>query len=96
MSSPPPSPLSLPAGTSCPFQLSEEAIASFAPELPPLDESRMSPALAARAAQLRMRFVSATADIQNLTHAMRKVWMHWHRLPVIPLGKLQFIHWFDA
>ena len=77
-----------PARASCPSQLSEEAIASFSPELPPLDESRTTPAVAAIAVQLRMRFTSASSNAQTLMHAMREAWMQWHLLPVIPSGEL--------
>ena len=84
MSSPPQSP----ARASCPFQLSEHSIASFTLELPPLDESRLSPALAAISAQVRIRFMSAASDAQSLMHSMREAWMQWHLLPVIPQGEL--------
>jgi hypothetical protein len=84
MSSPPQSP----ARASCPFQLSENSIASFSLELPPLDESRLSPTLAASSAQVRKRFMSAASDAQSLMHSMREAWMQWHLLPVIPQGEL--------
>ena len=84
MSSPPQSP----ARASCPFQLSEHSIASFTLELPPLDESRLSPALAAISDQVRIRFMSAASDAQSLMHSMREAWMQWHLLPVIPQGEL--------
>jgi hypothetical protein len=72
----------------CPFQLSEEAIASFPPELPSLDESRLSLEQAAFSAEFRNRFMSASSDAQSLMRSMRKAWMQWHRFPVIPSGQL--------
>ncbi len=75
-----------PALAPCPLQLSEEAIASFAPELPPLDESRMSPAEAASAAALREKFASASSKAQVLMVSMREVWMCWNLLPIAPAG----------
>jgi hypothetical protein len=72
----------------CPSQLSEEAIASFTPELPPLDESCLSPALAASSAQLRLQFMNASSATKNLMYKMREAWMQWHHLPVISVGAL--------
>jgi len=70
-----------------PSQLSEEAIASFTIDLPPIDQSCMSPQLAAGAAQIRTRFMTASSDAQNLMRTMRSDWMQWHLLPVIYSGK---------
>ena len=75
-----------PAGVPCPPQLSLEAIASFPPELPPLDDSRMAPAVAAAAAALRARFTTASSNAQALMLAMREFWEMWNLLPILPSG----------
>ena len=75
-----------PAGAPCPPQLSLEAIASFPPQLPPLDNSRMAPAVASSAAALRARFTTASSDAQALMLSMREVWEKWNLLPILPSG----------
>ena len=67
-----------------PPQLSEEAITSFAPVLPPLDESRMTPALAQSAAELCKRLTTASCEVQILMRTIREIWTEWSRLPVMP------------
>jgi len=79
-----------PALAPCPLQLSEEAFAAFAHELPPLDESRMTPALASTAAALREKFTSASSDAQALLRTMHEIRMEWNHLPVVPAG---FLSW---
>ena len=75
-----------PAGAPCPPQLSLEAIASFPPQLPPLDDSRMAPTVASSAAALRARFTTASSDAQALMLSMREVWEKWNLLPILPSG----------
>jgi hypothetical protein len=75
-----------PAGAPCPPQLSVEAIASFPPQLPPLDDSRMAPAVASSAAALRARFTTASYDAQALMLSMREAWAKWNLLPILPSG----------
>ena len=75
-----------PAGAPCPPQLSLEAISSFPPQLPPLDDSRMAPAVASSAAALRARFTTASSDAQALMLSMREVWEKWNLLPILPSG----------
>ena len=71
---------------SCPPQLSDESFAKFVIELPLLDESRLSPALLARAAKLRAQFVDASSSVQTVLHAMRDTWIAWHHLPISSSG----------
>ena len=59
---------------------------AFTPKLPPLDESRMSPAVAATAAALREKFASASSNAKVLMVSMREVWMCWNLLPIMPAG----------
>ena len=73
-----------PAGAPGPPQLSLEASASFPPQLPPLDDSRMTPALASTAADLRARFTTASSDAQALMRMMRDIRMEWDLLPLMP------------
>jgi hypothetical protein len=74
-----------PADVHCPPQLSMEAIASILLELPPLDDSCTSPAVAASAAALRARFTTASSDAQALMLSMREIWNKWNLLPVLPV-----------
>jgi hypothetical protein len=71
----------------CPAQLCEEAIATFEPELPPLEESRITPAHSAIASQLRSRFTDASSSVKILMRTMRDVWISWHSLPVVSTGR---------
>ncbi len=71
----------------CPLQLSEEYIAAFPPELPALDETRMSPSVAACAATVRNSFTRASSQAQSLMRGMRDVWMQWQMFPTISKGK---------
>ena len=75
-----------PAGAPCPPQLSLEAIASFPPELPPLDDSRMAPSVSSSAAALRARFTTASSDAQALMLSMREAWATWNLFPILPSG----------
>ena len=70
----------------CPLQLSEESIAAFPFELPALDETRMSPSVAACAATVRNSFTSASSQAQNLMRTMRDAWMQWRIFPTISEG----------
>jgi len=63
-----------------PPQLFDVDVASFAPPLPPIDESRMTPALVSTAADLRMRFSSASSDAQALMRTMREIRLEWNRI----------------
>jgi hypothetical protein len=75
----------------CPPQLSEEGIASILLELPPLDQSRMSPADVSAAELLRMEYDVISSQARSSLLSMRKVWMRWHQLPVaIPGNRIQF------
>jgi hypothetical protein len=76
------------AGDACPSQLSPHTIASFALDLPPLDESRMSPAAVSAAASLRFAFAKASSEAQVALHSMREAWEQWHRYPIAPSGIL--------
>jgi hypothetical protein len=71
---------------SCPPQLSEQSIAQFMLDLPLLDEHRLSPELAARAAKLRSQFTHAASNAQTELHAVRDAWIAWHSLPIISPG----------
>ncbi len=73
-----------PAPAPCPSQLSEEAIASIPLELPPLDESRMSPAVVSAAEILRMEYAISSSQAKSALLALRKAWLRWHQLPVAP------------
>lgn len=67
--------------TSCPSQLSEEAIMALIttiPALPLVDESQFSPAVLASAAQLRTQYENAASDIQIVLRSMRGAWLTWH------------------
>ena len=69
-----------PAPATCPPQLSEEAIASIPLELPPLDESRMSPAVISAAKILRMEYAIYSSRAQSDLLSLRKAWLRWHEL----------------
>jgi hypothetical protein len=94
--SPPP----FPDQVSLPPQLSEQSVAQFMLDLPLLDEDRLSPALAACAANLRSQFTDAASKAQTGIRAMRDAWIMWHALPVISTGiafcftvcRIQFLH----
>ena len=73
-----------PAPATCPPQLSEEAIASIPLELPPLDESRMSPAVISAAGILRMEYAIYSSRAQSDLLSLRKAWLRWHELPMAP------------
>lgn len=70
----------------CPPQLSEEAIASIPLQLPPLDQSRMSPAVVSAAELLSMEYAITSSQARSSLLAMREAWMRWHQLPVAPPG----------
>ena len=73
-----------PAGSPCPPQLSEDAIASFPLELPPLDGSLMSAAAVSAAASLRSNYAIASSQVQSGILSLRKAWLRWHQLPMAP------------
>ena len=75
-----------PAPALCPPQLSEEAIASFPLEFPPLDESRMSPAFFSAAEIFRMQYAISSSKAQSALLSLRKAWLRWHQLglPMAP------------
>jgi hypothetical protein len=76
----------------CPPQLSEETIASIPLELPPLDQSRMSPAVVSAAELLRVEYAITSSQTRSSLLSMRKTWMRWHQLPVAPPGnRNQFV-----
>ena len=82
-----------PAPATCPPQLSEEAIASIPLELPPLDESRMSPAVISAAKILRMEYAIYSSRAQSDLLSLRKAWLRWHELPMAPGPPgIQFCH----
>ncbi len=70
----------------CPPQLSEEAIASIPLEFPPLDQSRMSPAVVSAAELLSMEYAITSSQARSCLLSMRNAWMRWHQLPVEPPG----------
>ena len=70
----------------CPPQLSEEAIASIPLQLPPLDQSRMSPAVVSAAELLSMEYAITSSQARSSLLSMREAWMRWHQLPVAPPG----------
>jgi hypothetical protein len=77
----------------CPPQLSEEAIASIPLELPPFDESRMSPAVVSAAEILRMEYAISSSQAQSSLLSLRKVWLRWHQLPMAPgLPGIHFVN----
>ncbi len=87
MSSGFPPPPHFPDEVSLPSQLSEQSVAQFVLDLPFLDEDRLSPALAACAANLRSQFADAASKAQTGIRAMRDAWIAWHTsLPVIYSG----------
>ena len=73
-----------PAPAPSPPHVSADATAFFLPQLPPLDDSRMTPALALTAADLRARFTTASSDAQALMRMMRDIRMEWDLLPLMP------------
>jgi hypothetical protein len=73
-----------PAPTPSPPHVSADATAFFLPQLPPLDDSRMTPALASTAAALRARFTTASSDAQALMRTMCDIRMEWDLLPLMP------------
>jgi hypothetical protein len=75
-----------PASAPGPPHFSPGDTASFPYELPPLDESRMTPALASTAAALREKFASASSNAQALMRTMHEIRMEWNLLPVAPAG----------
>jgi hypothetical protein len=75
-----------PAGSPCPPQSFEDAIASFPLELPPLDGSLMSAAAMSAAASLRLNYAIASSQVQSGILSLRKAWLQWHLLPTIPAG----------
>ena len=75
-----------PASAPGPPHFSPGDTASVIHELPPLDESRMTPALASTAAALREKFTSASSDAQALMRTMHEIRMEWNLLPVVPAG----------
>jgi hypothetical protein len=77
-----------PAGSPCPPQLSEDAIASFPLELPPLDGSLMSAAAVSAAASLRLNYAIASSQVQSGILSLRKAWLQWQQLSIMPAGIL--------
>jgi hypothetical protein len=69
--------------------LSEEAIAAFPPALPLLDDSQITPAIAAAAAALKTNYASAAFNAQILMRGLRDAWLSWHSLPVKHAGQSQ-------
>ena len=74
----------VPAPAPSPPNVPADAAASPPPQLPPLDDSRMTPALALTAADLRARFTTASSDAQALMRTMRDIRMEWDLLPLMP------------
>jgi hypothetical protein len=85
-----------PAPASCPPQLSEEAIASIPLELPPLDESRMSPAVVSAAEILRVEYAISSSQAHSALLSLRKAWLRWHQLPMAPGSPLPGIHFANV
>jgi hypothetical protein len=82
-----------PAPAPCPPQLTEEAIASIPLELPPLDESRMSPAVVSAAEILRMEYAISSSQAKSSLLSLRKAWLRWHQLPMAPgLPGIHFVN----
>ena len=82
-----------PAPSPCPPQLSEEAIASIPLELPPLDESRMSPAVVSAAEILRVEYAISSSQAHSALLSLRKAWLRWHQLPMAPgLPGIHFVN----
>jgi hypothetical protein len=54
--------------------------------LPPLDQSRMSPAVVSAAELLSMEYAITSSQARSSLLAMREAWMRWHQLPVAPPG----------
>ena len=75
-----------PAPAPSPPHVSADATASFPPQLPPLDDSRMAPAVSSSAAALRARFTTASSDAQALMLSMREAWATWNLFPILPSG----------
>jgi len=75
-----------PAGSPCPHQLSEDAIASFPLELPTLDDSLMSAAAVSAAASLRLNYAVSSSQVQSGILSLRKAWLQWHLLHMMPAG----------
>jgi hypothetical protein len=75
-----------PASSPIPPQLSEDAIASFPLELPPLVGSLMSSAAVSAAASLRSNYAIASSQVQSGILSLRKAWLQWHLLPMFPAG----------
>lgn len=75
-----------PAPAPSPPPVSADATASSGspPQLPPLDDSRMTPALATTAAALHARFTTASSNAQALMRTMRDIRMEWDLLPLMP------------
>jgi hypothetical protein len=77
----------------CPPQLTEEAIASIPLELPPLDESCMSPAVVSAAEILRMEYAISSSQAKSSLLSLRKAWLRWHQLPMAPgLPGIHFVN----
>ena len=85
-----------PAPAPCPPQLTEEAIASIPLELPPLDESRMSPAVVSAAEILRMEYAIASSKAQSSLLSLRKAWLRWHQLGLPMAPGLPGIHFVNV
>ena len=75
-----------PAGSPCPPQLSEDAIASFPLELPPLDDSLIFAAAVSAAASLRLNYAVSSSQVQSGILSLRKAWLQWHLLHMMPAG----------
>jgi hypothetical protein len=66
---------------------SEEAIAAFPPALPVLDDSQISPAIAAAAAVLQNNYTSAACSARDVIRGLRNAWVSWHNFPTKHSGQ---------
>jgi hypothetical protein len=67
--------------------LSQEFIEGLPPALPVFDESRVSPADAGQAAELKKQYTLAAAVAQDAMRSMRKTWLSWAVLPGVSAGQ---------
>jgi ankyrin repeat protein len=66
---------------------SEEAIAAFPPALPVLDDSQISPAIAAAAAVLQNDCSKAASSARDVIRGLRNAWLSWHNFPTKHSGQ---------
>jgi serine/threonine protein kinase len=69
-----------PLKSPCPPFLAESAIASISPDLPPLPDVSLSPAVAEAAALIQIEYTCSAANAKLSMSSMRDAWISWQRI----------------